>query len=104
MLGSQAGEAGGHHESWCPFVFGEGASPSARSATADHRLWQACRVMRVDLNADVGESYGAYVVGDDDALFASLTSASVAAGFHAGDPRVLRRTVRLARRHGVSIG
>jgi UPF0271 protein len=60
--------------------------------------------MRVDLNADVGESYGAYVVGDDDALFASLTSASVAAGFHAGDPRVLRRTIRLARQHGVSIG
>jgi UPF0271 protein len=60
--------------------------------------------MRVDLTADVGESYGAYVIGDDEALFASLTSASIAAGFHAGDPRVLRRTVRLARRHGVSIG
>ena len=61
-------------------------------------------MLRVDLNADVGESYGAYVVGDDDALFASLTSASVAAGFHAGDPRVLRRTIRLARQHGVSVG
>ena len=61
-------------------------------------------MLHVDLNADVGESYGAYMIGDDEALFTSLTSASVAAGFHAGDPRVLRRTIRLARRHGVSIG
>ena len=60
--------------------------------------------MRVDLNADVGESYGAYVIGDDEALLASLTSASIAAGFHAGDPRVLRRTIRLAHRYGVSVG
>jgi UPF0271 protein len=61
-------------------------------------------VLHVDLNADVGESYGAYVVGDDEALLASLTSASIAAGFHAGDPRVLRRTIRLAHRFGVSVG
>jgi 5-oxoprolinase (ATP-hydrolysing) subunit A len=61
-------------------------------------------VLRVDLNADVGESYGAYVIGDDEALLASLTSASIAAGFHAGDPRILRRTIRLAHRHGVSVG
>jgi len=86
-----------------PFCFSEGFAPRAR-ARSRRRLWQACRVIRVDLNADVGESYGAYVLGDDEALFASLTSASIAAGFHAGDPRVLRRTVRLARRHGVSIG
>jgi 5-oxoprolinase (ATP-hydrolysing) subunit A len=61
-------------------------------------------VLRVDLNADVGESYGAYAIGDDEALLASLTSASIAAGFHAGDPRVLRRTIRLASRPGVSVG
>jgi UPF0271 protein len=60
--------------------------------------------MRVDLNADVGESYGAYVIGDDEALLASITSASVAAGFHAGDPGVLRRTVRMARARGVAVG
>jgi UPF0271 protein len=60
--------------------------------------------MRVDLNADVGESYGAYVIGDDEALLASVTSASVAAGFHAGDPRVLRRTIRLAHARGVGVG
>jgi UPF0271 protein len=61
-------------------------------------------VRRVDLNADVGESFGAYAIGDDEALLASITSASIAAGFHGGDPTVLRRTIRLARKHGVSLG
>ena len=60
--------------------------------------------MRIDLNADVGESFGAYAIGDDEALLASVTSASVAAGFHAGDPGVLRRTIRLARGSGVALG
>ncbi len=60
--------------------------------------------MRVDLNADVGESFGAYAIGDDAALLASVTSASVAAGFHAGDPGVLRQTIRLAHTHGVGVG
>ncbi len=60
--------------------------------------------VRVDLNADIGESYGAYVIGDDEALLASVTSASVAAGFHAGDPGVLRRTIRAAHAHGVAVG
>ena len=60
--------------------------------------------MQVDLNADVGESYGAYAIGDDEALLGSVTSASVAAGFHAGDPSVLRRTIRFAKAHGVGVG
>src|SRR5262245_29834366 len=60
--------------------------------------------MRVDLNADVGESFGPYSIGQDAALMRCITSASVAAGFHAGDPSVLRRTIRLAREHGVAIG
>jgi UPF0271 protein len=60
--------------------------------------------MRVDLNADVGESYGAYELGNDDLLMPSLTSANIACGFHAGDPSVMRRTVALAREHGVAIG
>ena len=54
--------------------------------------------MHVDLNADVGESFGAFSIGDDEALLASITSASVAAGLHAGDPSVLRQTIRSARR------
>ncbi|MGE0448295.1 MAG: LamB/YcsF family protein [Vicinamibacterales bacterium] len=59
---------------------------------------------RVDLNADVGESFGPYVIGDDAAVLRSVTSASIAAGFHAGDASVLRRTVRLAKEHGVAVG
>ena len=60
--------------------------------------------MRIDINADVGESFGAYTIGNDRALMTSLTSASVAAGFHAGDPSVLRQTIRLAKSHGVAVG
>ena len=60
--------------------------------------------MRVDLNADVGESFGAYSLGHDAALMHVVTSASIAAGFHAGDPSVLRQTIRLAKAHGVAIG
>lgn len=60
--------------------------------------------MRIDLNADVGESFGAYSVGDDRALLRSVTSANVAAGFHAGDPTVLRSTIRIARECGVAVG
>jgi len=60
--------------------------------------------MRIDLNADVGESFGAFTIGEDAAVMPSITSASVAAGFHAGDPSVLRRTIRLAKSHGVAVG
>lgn len=60
--------------------------------------------MRIDLNADVGESFGVYSCGYDAGLMRSITSASVAAGFHAGDPSVLRETVRLAKANGVAVG
>jgi len=60
--------------------------------------------MRLDLNADVGESFGAYKLGQDESLMPSITSASVACGFHAGDPGVMRETVALARQHGVAVG
>jgi UPF0271 protein len=60
--------------------------------------------VHIDLNADVGESFGAYTIGSDAALMRSISSANVAAGFHAGDPTVLRATVRLARAHGVQVG
>lgn len=60
--------------------------------------------MRVDINCDMGESFGAYTIGDDAAVMPLITSANVACGFHAGDPLVMRTTVRLAREHGVSVG
>ncbi len=58
----------------------------------------------IDLNADLGESYGAWTMGDDDALLALLSSANVACGFHAGDPVIMDRTVRFALTRGVEIG
>jgi UPF0271 protein len=58
----------------------------------------------VDLNADLGESYGAWRLGDDQALLTVVTSANIACGFHAGDPRTIERTVLAAVEHGVAVG
>jgi 5-oxoprolinase (ATP-hydrolysing) subunit A len=60
--------------------------------------------MRIDLNCDMGESFGAYALGADELLMPLITSANVACGFHAGDPVVLERTVALAVAHGVAVG
>ena len=60
--------------------------------------------MDINLNADLGESFGAWRMGDDRALLAIVGSANVACGFHAGDPLVMAETVRLARESGVSLG
>ncbi len=60
--------------------------------------------MEIDLNADVGESFGTYGLGDDAALLGLVSSANIACGFHAGDPVVLERTVRLALRGGAAPG
>jgi UPF0271 protein len=58
----------------------------------------------IDLNCDMGESFGAWKMGDDAALMPLISSANVACGFHAGDPSTIRATVRLAVDHGVAIG
>lgn len=58
----------------------------------------------IDLNSDLGESFGRWTLGHDAELMASITSCNIACGYHAGDPEVMRRTVRLAREHGVAIG
>jgi UPF0271 protein len=60
--------------------------------------------VRIDLNADVGESFGAWSLGEDEALIPHVTSINVACGAHAGDPRTIDRTVALAVEHGVAIG
>jgi 5-oxoprolinase (ATP-hydrolysing) subunit A len=57
-----------------------------------------------DLNADLGESYGAWRMGDDEALLAQVSSCNIACGFHAGDPLTMHRTVTLAVAAGVAIG
>jgi UPF0271 protein len=58
----------------------------------------------IDLNADLGESFGTWVLGDDEAMLDIVTSANVACGFHAGDPATLRRTVAMAAERGVVVG
>ncbi len=58
----------------------------------------------IDLNSDVGESFGRWSLGDDLAMFGSVSSANVACGFHAGDPSAIRRTCREATAAGVVIG
>jgi len=59
---------------------------------------------RVDLNCDMGESFGAYRIGADDVVFPFITSANVACGYHGGDPSVMRTTLERARREGVAVG
>jgi UPF0271 protein len=58
----------------------------------------------IDLNCDVGEGFGVYSIGNDDALLKLATSVNIACGFHGGDAAVMRRTVRLAVENGVAIG
>ncbi len=58
----------------------------------------------IDLNSDLGEGFGTWTLGDDDALLEVVTSANVACGFHAGDPDILRRVCGLAAERGVVIG
>jgi UPF0271 protein len=60
--------------------------------------------VRIDLNADVGEGFGAWRLGDDESLIPLLTSANIACGAHAGDPLTIERTVRIAVRNGVAVG
>jgi UPF0271 protein len=60
--------------------------------------------VRIDLNADVGESYGAWRLGDDEGMLALVTSANVACGFHGGDPLTLRHTCEVAAAHAVTVG
>ena len=59
---------------------------------------------RVDLNCDMGESFGAYRIGADEEVFPYITSANVACGFHGGDPSVMRITIARARERGVAVG
>lgn len=61
-------------------------------------------VATIDLNADAGESYGAWTMGRDEALFALVSSVNLACGFHAGDPSTIRRALELAQQRGVAVG
>jgi len=60
--------------------------------------------MHIDINCDMGESFGAWTMGADAEVMPNITSANIACGAHAGDPGVMRRTVRRAKQHGISVG
>lgn len=59
---------------------------------------------RIDINCDLGESYGAFKVGNDEKIMPHITSANIACGFHAGDPITMAQTINLAKKHKVAIG
>jgi 5-oxoprolinase (ATP-hydrolysing) subunit A len=61
-------------------------------------------MFHVDLNCDMGESFGAYNIGNDEAILDFITSANIACGFHAGDPSIMNKTVKLALEKNVAIG
>ncbi len=60
--------------------------------------------MQIDLNADVGEGFGPWTMGEDAALFETISSANIACGFHAGDPLIMARTLRMAQARGIDVG
>lgn len=60
--------------------------------------------LTVDLNCDMGESFGVYTMGNDEAILQTISSANIACGFHAGDPTTMRKTVRMALEKDVGIG
>lgn len=59
---------------------------------------------KIDLNSDLGESFGAYTIGNDGKVLQFISSANIACGFHAGDPHVMKNTVQLALANNVAIG
>ena len=60
--------------------------------------------MKIDINCDMGESFGVYTLGLDEEVIKYITSANIACGYHAGDPLVMEQTIALAKEHGVSVG
>ena len=61
-------------------------------------------MLQVDLNCDLGESFGRYRLGEQEEILRYITSANIACGFHAGDPSVMRQTIEQAMKHGIQIG
>src|SRR6202165_4869006 len=72
--------------------------------TARQEAFSAMANVYIDINCDMGESYGRWKLGYDEEIMPYLTSANIACGFHAGDPHVMRRSVELAVQHVVAVG
>src|SRR3546814_12082877 len=75
-----------------------GAFLEACICTGEFMVWS------IDLNCDMGESFGAWKMGQDEEILPYVSSANIACGFHAGDPATMRQTVAAAIRHGVALG
>jgi len=60
--------------------------------------------LKIDINCDLGESYGTFKIGDDEKIMPHITSANIACGFHAGDPMTMMQTVTLAKKYNVAVG
>src|SRR3546814_9224584 len=75
-----------------------GAFLEACICTGEFMVWS------IDLNCDMGESFGAWKMGQDEEILPYVSSANIACGFHAGDPATMRKTVAAAIRHGVALG
>lgn len=80
------------------------ARPGILRLRGVHALWVREVGMTVSINCDMGEGFGLYRLGDDAAIMPYINLANVACGFHASDPSVMHRTVRLAQEHGVRVG
>src|SRR4051812_39109513 len=79
--------------------------PSNASASLSQSFTKTGRhIMTIDLNCDLGESFGPWEMGNDAAMIELATSVNIACGFHAGDADIMRKTVELAKARGVSIG
>ena len=61
-------------------------------------------IEEIDINADIGEGFGNYIMPNDEAIMKLITSANIARGYHAGDPMTMRKTVHLAKKYGVALG
>jgi len=81
-----------------------GAIPTHHEECAIGHLMAPLRRMRIDLNCDMGESFGRWELGADAAVLPHISSANIACGAHAGDPAVMRKTLALAAGHGVACG
>jgi len=86
-----------------PYGGGKGLRSDVEGPRLTKGVEEAVAVM-MDLNSDLGESFGAWTMGDDEAVLASVSSANVACGYHAGDPEVMLKTVRAAAQRGVGVG
>ena len=83
---------------------GERATSVTRLQSLVYDALRNLFMRRIDLNADLGESFGVYTLGDDEALLRLVTSANIACGFHAGDPSIMAQTAALAATQNVAIG